>query len=67
MTVPLHVSQYVTKMNHPLPGRRGIAGGEWCSNPGQPSPSGSKICVLNQQVLFSALNKFSITEPNKRK
>jgi hypothetical protein len=25
--MPHHISQYVSKMNHPLPGRRGIAGG----------------------------------------
>jgi len=27
MATPYHISQYVSKMNHPLPGRRGIAGG----------------------------------------
>jgi hypothetical protein len=36
--------------------------GEWCGRPGQQNPQGGKmggkVNILNEKIVFSALNKF---------
>jgi hypothetical protein len=54
MAMPHHISQYISKINRPLPGRRGIAGGSGVVQ--QPWAAKSKWqqnkCFISKSFIF---------------
>jgi hypothetical protein len=52
MVVPHHVSQYVSKMIHHLPGRRGIAGENGTTTLGSQFQLAAKKCFKSKSFIF---------------
>jgi len=52
MAVPHHISKYVSKMNHHLPGRRGIARGNGTTTLGSEVQVAAKKCFKSKSFIF---------------